>query len=422
MKSFTSKMYFCNTIRIIVFILFQLKGIFSKQELCLENDITKHIDKWVTSIFSIDSENAIKLISAMKDYKPKEFETDIENNVNHFHDKFFFQNVSFQLEEESEYDSDGPESPQIHRKFPENEMSIFLQDLLVRIWGTIGTVKNEAFTDFNTTLYLENYTFTAVASRMNDKLVVYNTTFGGYCHELMDDEDVYWTNQNLTDEDKEQLARELKPLLPEMLSENMKNNPEVAFHLDDIFDTYEKPRKKIISEHPNFLTNPQQYYYLIPKIPFYCFVLRRVVIHGLSNFESFKNHEDYTIFTHTLLVRNVQGRMTLYYRTKEETPLELSFHIDCLFVSKTDDIECAHAQAKYYSITRTKTNVTLSARQSEVIMNGLESAIASSLLPTMEVGKICDLETPLDKIKISNGSDWKTIKQSYKGWIPFNDD
>ncbi|XP_065208600.1 uncharacterized protein LOC135837303 [Planococcus citri] len=415
--------------KILLFSLSVLQGIFSSQAIYLENDITKLLDKWITSVFTVDSEKACDLFSTVSYYKVKEFEHELDHNVSHFDKKFFFQDVNFTMVRMTEdmVDSDFSgewEPPQIHWKFSENKLTVFFEELMLHTQGTLGAKKNEPYADFNTYLGVFNATLVAVASpnpENTDYLkIAYDFSYPESVTFLNGDEDVQWFN--VTTPPHEDLNKEIEPVLPLMISKNIQNNYEFSYALGEIFEAYTDTKKEIIYEHPDFVKNSGLFHYLIPKIPFYEFTLKRVVIFGLSNLESFKVHSTSGVFTHTLLVKNVEGSVTLDYGTDEESPLKMIFQIDCLFISKRDDTSCAYVNAQYYHIARAKTNVLLTNRQSEAIIHGLERGIASSVLPSMEVGKVCDLETPLDEIDITNATDWKSVKESYRGWIPFNDD
>lgn len=167
-----------------------------------------------------------------------------------------------------------------------------------------------------------------------------------------------------------------------MLQTNINRNSEFALSLYEIFETYNQPHAELVSQNPDFSSNPQKYYYLIPKFPFLCFTLKEIVIFGLSNFDSFKVHKTSPIFTQTLLMKNLTGGVILDYKSASEKPLELYFEINSLFVSKKYETRCIYVQAKYTSINLAKLSGTLTFRQKEVLMNGLESAIASSILPS----------------------------------------
>ncbi|XP_065208606.1 uncharacterized protein LOC135837310 [Planococcus citri] len=420
----------CSTMKIIFFILLQLTGIYeySTQEISLENDITKHIDKWVTTIFNtsiISEENAVKTISEIHKTELNELKyNNISNQGHNLHPKCIFQNVVYY-----DYDSslDWCYGIQIEWKSYESKIIRaffdflhFDMDALVKTGE--GNYKESSQVPIEVTFRNVTSTASRLYTRDNGLKITYSYDF---THSSVD----YRTKSA---EDKKQLDRVILPILPTILrDQHVSTNQKTIRELEDVFQEYEKPSLEMISTRPDFLSNPQKYYYLIPRTPIFCFILKRIVIHGISNFESYKTHcELYIhtyrdeIFTHTLLIRNLQGSMTLDYQSEKEKALKLNFQVDCFNLTKKDDTYCVHGHAKDYTITRANTNVSLSSLQSEVIMNRLESALASALsgLPSMKIGQICDVEIPIEKIETSNCSDWETMKESYKEWIPFNDD
>ncbi|XP_065208590.1 uncharacterized protein LOC135837294 isoform X2 [Planococcus citri] len=394
-------MYFCGKELIILFILLQLKA----QVICSENDVTKHLNESISNIFAINAQDAIELISTVRNHKMKEFEYNVSKNVNPFQTKFFFQNICIWRFEGTSSEEDIP-PPQLHWEFIEKKMSLLYEDLRISLQGMIGAVKGENISKIRIRPGFKNFTLTAVGSYIdhNNLKFSHNITYNGLRCWMLATPTVYWfTKISSSRDDLEQLDQQIIPASLAMIHRNIQDNRYFSDKLKEIFQTYEKPRKEIISKHPDFLTNPQRYYYLIPEYTFFRFILKDIVIRGLSNFKSFKCIRSSSgIFTHTLHVRDVRGNMTLDYRSKNATNLELDFQIDYLFVSKKEDSSCVFVQAKYYTVVSTKTNVSLSTRPSLVIMNGLESAIASSLLPSMKIGKTCDLGTSLEEIEISN--------------------
>ncbi|XP_065208588.1 uncharacterized protein LOC135837293 [Planococcus citri] len=401
--------YFCGKARILLFILLQSKGIFLEQEI-RENDKTKHLHESISNIFAINAEDAIELISTTANYEIKEFEYNVSEKVNPFQTKFFFQNIRM-----SRYDRNSPgiwwlssESeedipPQLHWEFIEKKMSLYYEDLRISFYAVIGAVKGENLSKIEIHPDFRNFTLTAVGSYIehDDLKFSYNIAYNGLRCWLPT---IWWTKIISVEDDLKQLEQQIIPAsLIAMVHNNLRNNMDFSDTLKEIFQTYEQPRKEIISKHPDFLNNPQQYYYLIPEYTYFRFILKDIVIRGLSNFKSFKCIRSSSgIFTHTLHVRDVRGNMILDYRSENATNMELNFQIDHLFVSRKEDSGCVFAKAKFYTVVATKTNVSLSARPSQVIMNGFESAIASSLLPSMKIGKTCDLETSLEEIEISN--------------------
>ncbi|XP_065208605.1 uncharacterized protein LOC135837308 [Planococcus citri] len=443
-----------STMKISFFILLQLTGIYSTLEVSLENDITKHTDNWVTSIFT-SGETGPKQMIELYYNKFNEFEYNISNQENNVSTKYIFQNISigtfFCTDDSSDNTDDSDNSDntddsdntdntdntvmvqQITWKFSESKISAFLEGFHFYIYGDVKIKTSVSNYEKSSKIAMyptfKNFTLTSLASytKDNDLKITHDFT----CTSVDYWKASLWYGGNLTAdcEYTKQLDREIKQILPTIFRKSLNNSQTYITRFNVVvIQAYEQPRQEIISVHPDFLNNSQKYYYLIPKIPFLCFILKRIVIHGLSNFESFKTRrsleEDPKIFTHTLLIRNIRGSMTLDYRSELEKALKLNFQINSFNLTKKDRTYCVYGHAKDYTITRANTNVSLSSLQSEVVMNRLQSALASALLrlPSKKSGQFGDLEMALEKIKISNSSDWETIKESYKKWIPFHND
>lgn len=169
------------------------------------------------------------------------------------------------------------------------------------------------------------------------------------------------------------------PALSKLLRENYKTNQEFPKSLRTLFKAYSGSKKTLLSTHPDFFTNDNKYYYLIPKISFFCFNLKNVFIRGLWHLEWLKINTGLSIFTHSLMIRNVQGSVVLDFGTTQEKPVELQFKID--YFSISIDGKSVNVDARCYSVN--KTNTPLSYRQSALIMQRIELAVASSVLPTM---------------------------------------
>ncbi|XP_065208603.1 uncharacterized protein LOC135837306 [Planococcus citri] len=301
--------------KIIIFILIQLKDFSSTQEIHLENDLTKHIDEWVTSIFSISGNDGVHIITQMIGCTPKEFEYNITNHVNHSQTEFLFQRIHLTLKGESEQIEF--DRPQIHWNFAENKINFVFLEIRIKIQAGIAIAKAQprgkrcsSMNDYICWCSFENFTISAVGTRVKDDQlkVSYNTTYSSFGIT-----DLRTFNQISMNENKN-LVQEITPAMQMILEQNFHNNVKFIHELDKIFQVQEEPRKKIISAHPHFSTNPQQCNYLIQEIPFLGFILKRIVISGMSNFESYNvDHSSNETYTRTLLIRNVQGNMTLDY-------------------------------------------------------------------------------------------------------------
>lgn len=190
---------------------------------------------------------------------------------------------------------------------------------------------------------------------------------------------IKYPDGGLSSKQEDELTKEIHHVLPELLRQHINRNPEFSKAFDDISKIYHQP-SYITSSYPNFLSHRDLYYYFIPEIPFYGFHLRNVVMQGLGNIESFEIDSNSDIFTHTLLVQNIRGSMTLDYGCETETPLELNYAIGYLTISTKQNTDLVHVEAKGGSVNLTSGS-SLTYLQSAVMMEKIESAVASSLMP-----------------------------------------
>ncbi|XP_065208648.1 uncharacterized protein LOC135837340 [Planococcus citri] len=118
------------------------------------------------------------------------------------------------------------------------------------------------------------------------------------------------------------------------------------------------------------------------------------------------------------MIRNVHGDLILDFGAAQEKPVELKFKID--YFSVSTDRKSVNVEARYSSVNKTST--PLSSRQSALIIHSIESATANSLFPALQLRRTFNIDTPPGEIKITDKTDWESIKQSFCEWIPFNED
>lgn len=413
---FRSKMD--RRIKLVFFSLLVLKAIVSIQaaEISYENDVTKHMDSWISKIMKINSASSKKLFSRITQNKIQNYVYDMDREIDRLGKKLHFRDVYMNV---TEY-----KSPQINWKFSENKMGLFIKEFTIRMMGTILETSNSIFSRFDTCLDLENVTFTL--SITEDEKTSFEFTQDKSWLWFTDDMKIYWKQESYSGENdevtlsqKQELEKVFLLALPVLLRENFDTNDEFAKSIRTVFKAYSGPRKTLISTHHDFFSNKEnKYYYLIPKIPFFCFNLKNVFIRGLWNLEWLKINTGISIFTHSLMIRNVQGSLILDFGTPQEKPVELRFKID--YFSISTDSKSVNVDARCFIVN--KTDTPLAYRQSALIMQRIESAVANSLVPSLQNRRTYEIDTPVEQIKITDKTDWKTIRSSFHEWIPFNDD
>ncbi|XP_065208646.1 uncharacterized protein LOC135837338 [Planococcus citri] len=399
-----------------LFVLLVIKAIISTRAqapLSYDNDVTKHLDGWVGKLLKTGTDTFKKLFSKISTLTLKDFNFDISKEIYPLGNRFQFRDVYMNV---SEF-----KAPQLHWKFSESKMSVYVKEFTVRVFGSILRPSSMPYTGFETHLDLENVSFT-LAITPEDKTSISFTqdkSWLWYNGERNWEVRFHTSDDNDSPENRRrELEEELLPAATALLRENFNQNEQFSKNIRTIFGVYSESREKLLQTHSDFFTNQEKYYYLIPKIPFFCFNLKNILIKGLTNLEWIKINTGLSIFTHTLMIRNVHGDLILDFGATQEKPVELKFKID--YFSVSTDRKSVNVDARCFSVNKTST--PLSYRQSALIIQRIESAIADSLFPTLQLRRTYDIDTPLEEIKITDKTDWKSIKQSFREWIPFNED
>ncbi|XP_065208335.1 uncharacterized protein LOC135837101 isoform X2 [Planococcus citri] len=175
------------------------------------------------------------------------------------------------------------------------------------------------------------------------------------------------------------------------------------------------PKQHIISACPDFLTNEQRYYYLLPDINFMYMGFKNITIRGLSNFESYTNLKSYIyarwcpdyIFVYTLHVKDVRGNVTLEPAFEHLPHFQLNFFIRNLkiwFVPKNKQF-CVEAH-KYSIVEDTPQAPTMISswlsKYSASIIQLLQSAMTDLMMP-MEKNNSILLSPQLAEMEASFG-------------------
>ncbi|XP_065208331.1 uncharacterized protein LOC135837098 [Planococcus citri] len=164
--------------------------------------------------------------------------------------------------------------------------------------------------------------------------------------------------------------------------------------LGEIFNR--NPKQHIISAFPDFLTNEQRYYYLLPDINFMYMSFKNITIRGLSNFESYTNLKHYLyrvfsdhIFVYTLYVKDVRGHMTLEPGFDHLPHFQLNFFIPNLnmrFVPKNKQFR---VEAHNYSIVE-------DTPQAPTMISSWLSKYSTSIIQLLQTA-MTDLMMPMEK-------------------------
>ncbi|XP_065208583.1 uncharacterized protein LOC135837290 isoform X2 [Planococcus citri] len=374
-------------------ILFALEAIISTQaqaQFTHEHDVTKYMDEWIARLFKFTKEPMKKLFSKISTTTLSAFSFDIGDYISPLGSTFYFRDVYMNV---SEF-----RWSQLDWRFSENtsEMLVFVSEFTVRVFGCILKTSDEHYTRFETFLGLENTSFT-FAINADEKI---SQDFRQNKSRILMEARFYDCNDSSQpDYHRTELDAALLPAAVALLRENLNQNPKFAKSLRAIFD---RRKSRLVKTYPDLFTMPDKYYYLIPKIPFFSFNLKNVIIHGLWNLESIKVNKGNEA---KIVVKDVHGSLNLDFGTSQETPLELMFKIDHFSLS----------------VQHEKFRIELAIAEALLLVSFKEGIVSWS---KNQLSEIQEIELPIKEIlnKSSDKSDWQTFKQTLREWIPFNDD
>ncbi|XP_065204962.1 uncharacterized protein LOC135834905 isoform X2 [Planococcus citri] len=185
------------------------------------------------------------------------------------------------------------------------------------------------------------------------------------------------------------------------------------------------PKQNISLLYPDFSSNEQKYYYSIPKIVLQKYNLTYIRITGLSNFKSFRG----TI----LHIVNISGTMYLDRDYSSRENIAMNFTIDNLFIdvnylNKSVTVEAKNYTISQFDIEGSKNSASISSwlhEVSPIMIRHIESAIANSMMPSMEnvvLMKSLDLSENYDITKALNESindilqmaGWNRVENAFK--------
>ncbi|XP_065204148.1 uncharacterized protein LOC135834243 [Planococcus citri] len=311
-------------------------------------------------------------------------------------------------------------------KLSDSKIRLSTKRVGIELRGQIRAKRDQYYASYWTNLHFEDFVLDAirVSKDPNDVKFSFKLTYKSCDFKDDDgrgvDRDIGWPRGELTIKERRPLINYMKRIIPKVLNEYMNRNPQFSQAFYQITKIYDQPFETV-SANRNLKNDRHLYYYLIPQTRFYQFYLRNIIIQGLLNFDSLdvERNSFYYEYTRTLLMKNIRGNMTLDYLSEIQKPLDLNFVIDYLSISIKNGTDFMHVEARSYSINRT-TGAALTHRQSASIIQKIECALATELMPSKRAWKTCDIKPDIDRIEITNATDWEIIEKKYKEWIPFN--
>ncbi|XP_065208593.1 uncharacterized protein LOC135837295 [Planococcus citri] len=387
-------------------------------------DIIPSLGNWITNIIETVDSSIKDAYASVVRHKILELEYNITQNVNlPFQSKIIFYDITFYV-----HKTDAAESTPLKlskNKLSDNQIRLSTPHFRITLEGELRTVKNQSYTSYFTTLHFQDFVLDVTPKPDDPSGSKFSFEFSYKSYRTVHhvtQEEITWPKGDLTENQKTELTRLIKPILPLLLREHMNRNPELSKAFDHIIKIY-TIASNIISTQMDFFEHHQQYYYLIPQIHFYGFYLRDIVVQGVLNIDSLNIEANGDLswspvsYTQTLLMKNIVGNITLDYCSENHSPLKLKYQINYLAITTKKGSDLVQVEARGYNISRT-TGAPLTTRQSANIICKIECAIAAALMTSKKAQKSCDI---VGQIDITNSSDWKMIERKYSQWIPFNE-
>ncbi|XP_065208340.1 uncharacterized protein LOC135837104 [Planococcus citri] len=281
-----------------------------------------------------------------------------------------------------------------------NQLHMFSEELKYKITGDVLSNSRYGYVDYDNTrskfeiasfLY-KNFSMIAAKPLVNqpgDKNITidfpHDEKHMGICQGI-----VFKTLGNLCYEKQLRLMEMISYGIPGAICRYYNNGGRLKGQLDTLLDL--NPKQRIISAYPNFSTDEQLYYYLIPNISLVHLNFRNVTIRGLTNFESYVNDQssdDSCNNVYILRVKNITGNMILHSGFEHLPYFQLKFSIPDLRVSFIPKTENFRVKAQDYIIAEDapETPTLISSwlsKYSTDIMRVLESELEDLMMPSIK--------------------------------------
>ncbi|XP_065208338.1 uncharacterized protein LOC135837102 [Planococcus citri] len=293
----------------------------------------------------------------------------------------------------------------IRWEFPKNELRMLYSHLEYQIYGHTFIEVSNSFWNFNVKcsqivaqgLWYRNLSVIATKSLAKQKDDE-NITIGIHWNHMTNHKGIRFTKKKRKISYKHHLSLLYLFSLefPAIIRHVFNDGGNLRALLGKMFNLH--PRQHIIAAFPDFPTNEQRYYYLIPDISIGFLVLKNITIRGLSNFESYMNKRTakfHRYLSHcrvyTLRISSVQGNVTLDPGFDHLSRLQptLSFSISNLDITYAPKTQKFRVKARDYFIDENspKSSLQISSwlsKYSTSIMKLIELSIQDLLAPSKE--------------------------------------
>ncbi|XP_065208634.1 uncharacterized protein LOC135837331 [Planococcus citri] len=196
----------------------------------------------------------------------------------------------------------------------------------------------------------------------------------------------------------------------------------ISFTLAAVSSTRCTNSNETLAHDITTLLNKMNNSFFIPSITSLYRTLSNITIAGMDNFDSHSFAENSGHAVSTLTIKDIRGTTDLDYGNEIIFPLH--FDVDHISITVDQKRECINVTAHNYIVIEGKMNVALTEYQSKWVMEGIQLAIASSIMPSMKHYRNSNIpnnsfeEHPIVKLftKLSQQFDGSTIQKLYDTW------
>ncbi|XP_065208624.1 uncharacterized protein LOC135837324 [Planococcus citri] len=382
------------------------------------HDITTLLNNTIAKTFhNINSVTINKLVLSIENLKSFTFETYTDCELGPFENEFYFTGITVTPVK--------VESAHLRHEFYRNRMTLFFTYLSIEMKGYLGATPDTVHVGFERSLDFKNISIFVIAEPMQGFSKNEFSTYIDFIHyDSYESNYVYspWFHENLTTDTRYELERQIKNFLPSLFESNLRNNDNFVQTLHATFCHH--PEEEITSQYPSSDIFKTENYFFIPNITSLGRTLSNITITGMHNFHSHSFAENSGLTDSTLTIQNIRGTTNLHYDGQNFTIFPLYFEVDRISITVDRKQQSINVTPYNYTVIDTKMNVSLTEYQSKWIMEGIQLAIASSIMPSMKYQRNGKESTnsleehPIVKIsaKLSQQFEGPTIQKLYDTW------
>ncbi|XP_065208623.1 uncharacterized protein LOC135837323 [Planococcus citri] len=408
------------TMKILILITFTLTAISSTRSSNSSeaHDITTLLNNTIAKTFhNMNSVTINKLVLSIENLKSFTFATYADCELGPFENEFYFTGITVTPVK--------VESAHLRHEFYHNRMTIFFHYLSIEMKGYLGATPDTVHVGFERSLDFKNISIYVIAEPMEGFSKNEFYPYIDFIHyDGYESNYIYspWFHENLTTDIRYELEIQIKSFLPSLFEFNLRNNENFVQTLHATFCRH--PEEEITSHYPSLDIFRTKNYYFIPNITSLHRTLSNITITGMHNFHSHSFADNSGLTVSTLKIQNIRGTVNLHYSGRKFTIFPLYFEVDSISITVDRKQQSIKVTAHNYTVIETKINLSLTEYQSKWIMEGIQLAIASSIMPSMKYYRNRNNSTnslkehPIVKIstKLSQQFERSTLQNLYDTW------